>query len=266
MAVSANDIEKGLDACENLIGNPFIQMAGIRVERDMFEELDAVIVSPPPATMFEDYLDESQIEQLATAPDMIIVGSGGYIFIGDEFSVKAALAAMRDTGTGTNRMASMEIEWNIDGFLTQFNPENAGPWVELIESEEFQDLLLRFYNATQDLEELGTSRYSALIQDGEHIEIDVLTSRESLKFFEAVNQVIEETPDETWGALGQMVGEILSEQSGMGPSTGMGDMEGGTPEEETGPGGDEHPGKPDSGNQPSGKPDEETDGEGQVGV
>lgn len=265
MGVAATDTEKGVDMFENLFGNPFLAMMGINVERTEFEGHDAVIIPPPSMEMFAGYLDEAQLEQLSTAPDTIVVAVEDYVLMADEFAVKAALDAMTGRGSGTNRMATLEVEWNIDGFLTQFNPENAGPWVELLESEEFKDLLLRFYNATYDLEELGTSRCSLLVQDGETIELDVITSKESLKFFEAVEGVIAETPSATWEALGEMVGEILMEQTGMGMDYDYdsdedygwdegsdGDSENGRDED---PDEDEGPGKPPPDRSPSEKPE-----------
>jgi hypothetical protein len=258
LAISATDNAKSLDAIERILGNPMMSMMGLQSERTEINGKDIVVLHPPSPEMFADYVDEAQLEQLASLPDTYAVAAGNYILIGDQYSVGAALAAMKETGTTTNRITSMELEFNIDGFLTQFDPSNAGPWVELIESEEFQDLMLRFYDATRELQELGTSRYSMLMQDGEHLELDVNTSKESLKFFEAIQGVINDTPSESWQKLGEMAGNILSEQSGMGspgmPDTGMG--EGSAPGDQgEGIGGDEGAGKPEPGSGSEDKPE-----------
>lgn len=216
IGLASENTENGLDTIENLIGNPVLATAGIDVDRDEFKGKDAIIMSLHPAAMFEDFLDEETMAQLEDAPDAIAVAVEDYILIADEFSMEAALDLISRSGSGTSRMASLEIESNLDAILAQFDPSNAGPWVNFVESEEFQDLLMRFYNATRDLGELGTSRTSILIQDGEHLELDVLTSRESIRLFEIVEGIVAETPPETWQALGEIFGETMAEQDGMG--------------------------------------------------
>jgi hypothetical protein len=269
IGIAANNTVNSLDAIEKILGNPMMAMAGMQSERTELNGHDAVVLYPPSPEMFRDYVDESQLEQLASIPASYFVVAGNYVLMGDEFSIAAALGAMNETGAGTGRLASMELEWNIDGFLTQFDPSNAGPWVELVESDEFQDLLLRFYDATRELEELGTSRYSMLMQDGENIELDVTTSKESLKFFQAIQGVIDETPPETWQVLGEMVGRIFMEQSGLNsegmPDTGMGGEFTPDGDQGEGIGGDEGSGKPEPDGGSSEKP-EGDDGSGGVGA
>ncbi|MCX6645500.1 MAG: hypothetical protein NTY09_03955 [bacterium] len=271
LAISVTNNETSLDAIEKLLGNPMMSMMGMLSERTELNGHDAVVLHPPSPEMFRDYVDEAQLEQLATIPASYFVVAGNYVLMGDEFSIAAALGAMKETGAGTGRMASMELEFNIDGFLTQFDPSNAGPWVELVQSDEFQDLLLRFYNATRELEELGTSRYSMLMQDGENIELDVTTSKESIKFFQAIQGVIDETPPETWQKLGEMVGGILMEQSGMNgegmADTGMGGEFAPDGDQDEGIGGNDGSGKPDPDSGSSEKPEGDNgSGEGGVGA
>jgi hypothetical protein len=216
LGLASENTENGLDVIENLIGNPLLAMSGIDVDRDEFKGKDAVIISPPPADMFDDFLDEETMAQLEDAPDAIAVAVEDYILLADEFSMGAALDLISRDGSGTSRMASIEIESNLDAVLAQFDPSNPGPWVDFVESEEFQDLMMRLYNATRDLGELGTSRTTILIQDGENLDVDVLTSRESIRLFEIVEGIVAETPPETWQVLGEIFGETMAGQGGMG--------------------------------------------------
>jgi hypothetical protein len=135
-------------------------------------------------------------------------------------------------------MATVEGETNLDLLSQSFNPTNPGYLLSIVggESPEVTDLMQRFYDATRDIKELGSTRFSLVAPSNTEMEIDVTTSRESIKFFQAVEKVIRDTPKKTWEAIGRKIGEWVRSQNGMGGPP-MGTRPSHRP---SAPGGDQH--------------------------
>ena len=225
MAISSSRPDQGLDLIEDFFTGPLMGMlGGMDVSRDEIEGYDAVIVPAPDfanSFMSEMYTEE-QLEMIADAPETAAVAVPGYLFLADEPSILAALEVFEPNTSGTGRLATMEAEWNWDLTVDYFSPTNPGLWIGMLESEELQDLLMEFYIQTKDLEELGASRATVIVPDNEHFELDIMTSRESIRLFEIVKGIVEETPEEIWEALGEQFAEWLQESSGMGGLGGPG--------------------------------------------
>jgi hypothetical protein len=229
LAVSSRNPEDGLDLMEDIgSGMLFTMMGGTNTERTEIEGHEAVIMPPPNVadSPFAELYTEEQLEMIANAPATAAVAVPGYLFVADEASILAALDIFNPNTSGTGRLATMEGEWNWDLTVDNFSPTNPGLWISMIESPELQDLLMEFYTRTKDLEEFGASRATVVVTDNEHFELDILTSRESIRLFEIVREIVDETPDETWEALGEQFGQWLQESGGMGGFGGPGGMGG----------------------------------------
>jgi len=235
----------GIDIMEMMLGNPIMMMLfGIMPERTEIEGYDAFLIPIPTfeGEMYDEMVTDEVREQLAMIPPMMAVQLPGYLLFGDQVSVEEAVGLFDESGTGTGRLATVEMESNLDISVQSFAPTNPGLWLKLLESPELQQLFIRFQTETAGLSELGTSRAAVIAQDGENLELDILTSRESIRLFEIVQEIIEDTPPETWEEMGQIFGEYLSEQGSFTPQ--MPPMEGET-DDLTGADeqGDEKPGK-----------------------
>jgi len=209
----------GIDVLEMTLGNPFTMMLfGLMPERTEIEGYDAFIIPFPTfeGEMYDEIVTDEMREDLATLPPMVAVQLPGYIVFGDQGSVMEAIGLFDENGTGTERLATVELEGNLDLTMRNFFPTNPGLWLKMLESEELQELFLRFQTETAGLGELGTSRAAIIAQDGENLELDILTSRESITMFQIVQEIIEDTPPETWEKMGQVFGEWLGEQGAYG--------------------------------------------------
>ena len=231
LAVSSKEPEKGLDMVENFwTGMAMSTLFQVKPERKTIGDYEAVVIPPPSFenSMFEEMVTQEQKEKMKDMPSTVAVAVPGYFFVGDQTSVEKALALFDPKGTGTGRMATLEGEWNLDLAVQNFTPGNPGVWLSLLQSEALKDVLMRLYNETKDLKELGVSRTTVVVTEGRKFELDMTTTRESIKLLEIVKKVAEETPDETWEQLGEEFGKWLKESSGagaFGPMGSMGDSE-----------------------------------------
>ncbi len=219
LAISTDKPDQALDLVEDFWTSMGMSMLfSVVPERTEIGEYDAIVIPPPSLedTPMSEMFDEEQKKQFEELPSSVAVALPGYFLVGDEIAVGQAVDLFKEAGSETGRVATFEAEWNWDMGIANFTPTNLGTWMNIVESEELQDLLMEFYNETRDLGELGVSRGSVVVQTSETFEIDILTSRESIRMFEIIQEIIEETPDETWEELGRQFGEQMKKKSGMG--------------------------------------------------
>jgi hypothetical protein len=249
--------EKGLDVVEN-VAEFYLGMAQMQKPegfgRFQMRSYPAFRIPPPDfanspmgRSVPEDEL--SQLKKQEDIPATVAVAVPGYLIIADEPSVEAALDMFNKDAIGTGRMATIEGLGNLDLISESFNPTNISLILNMAQggSAEIQDLMRRFYDATREIKELGTSRMGLVFPDPANLEIDTWTSRESIVFFEACQRVIKATPPEAWEKIGQAISSAIYgglSGGGTGPAGGDGYEysfpEGETPPMEK-PGG--HPGR-----------------------
>jgi hypothetical protein len=226
LAISTERSEDGLGVFETLLDSTFT-LFGMTdmLERTTLDEHPALLVHTPTfeGSPIGEMVTEEQREQLAEIPPALVVAMPGYLFLGDRPSVEAALEVYKEKGSGTGRNATVECELNWDLLLEAFLPSNPGVYLSMLKESSpagVGELLDRLYEATRDTAELGTSRATVLVQDGESFHLDVYTSRESIGLLEKIQRVIEETPQETWEELGRQLGQAIS-QGAMGGAGGQ---------------------------------------------
>lgn len=224
LAVSSDSPKDALDVFENVVDSTYtlLGMADM-LERTKIGDFPALLIQAPTfeGSPFAEMLTEEDLGRLAQVPPAVVLAMPDYVLMGDKPSVEAALDVFDSSAMGTGRKATIEWEINWDLVLEGFMPSNPGLYMSLVResSPEMGDLMDRLYEATRDTEELGSSRATALVEDGEHFQLDVYTSRESIKLFESIQRVIDETPDETWEELGRRLGQALIQAQG-GPMGG----------------------------------------------
>ena len=250
-AISSGKPDDGLDVAEKLGDFVFATMSEFGVKRpDGYARSDfkghhALIIPPPDFAnsalaqmMTPDQLNQIKKEKL---PSTIVISIPGYLMIGDQPSVEAALSVFQEQAVKTNRTATFEAGANLDLITESFNPTNPGYILDLVggASPEIKTLMQKFYEATLDIRELGSSRFTLVAPDRTSLEADVTTSRESIRFFEAIQKVINETPQSTWESIGKSIGERMKQQGGMGGALG-GPPAGMVPSNPRSSGGDQH--------------------------
>ncbi len=220
MAVSSNDPEAGIDVLDTLLSSLKMIFGSDFIERTEFEGHDALIMSAPSiadsplAGMMSEEEIEQMEEQMLDLPPTIALAVDDYLFLGDQPSVESALEIFDPRRATTQREASIEVEANWDQMLLSFVPASPGVWLSMLgeQTPEVAELFQNMYEATADIQELGTSRLTITAYRRGVIEIDLLTSRESLRLYGAVQEVIENTPEATWESIGHQMGEALAEQ------------------------------------------------------
>ncbi len=161
-------------------------------------------------------MDDEMRAQLENIPSFGIALVPGYAFLADMPAIEAVLDVYEEEGESIGRMASLEIQSNLDLVIANFMPSNPGLYLDMIESPALHEMLMTIYNETRDLEELGTTRATVVVQDGENFELDVNTSKEAITLFEILEGIVNETDDETWAQLGQEIGELMESQDPFG--------------------------------------------------
>ena len=225
IALATNDERKALDTLETFA--QFMQSMGIAGEGEkLYERKDLgghdSIVFNVPKELLESMVPESEKDKIGEIPPPVISTVPGYILFSDKDSVEAAIKAFGKPSEGTPRTATIETEMNFDNALYHFVPTNPGTWFSIIEksSPEVQDLFKKIYDQTRDIGPLGISRMSIKIEDSEHAALEIETSRESLKLFDILWKIAEETKPEVWEELGKQFGQSFNPGS-MGASPGM---------------------------------------------
>ncbi len=214
------DSDKGLEALTKLItfGMMFLESMP---EEGQIGGYDALIVEfPDLSEMLEGMeLDEDAMDQmdaLEDIPPLVCVAVPGYILMSDQPSMEALIGIYEAEAEGTGRLASLEFQVNWDLMIDNFSPDNPGMLLDMIDDPDLKELISKFYSEVKDLKELGMSLGTIVVTDSRNFELDILTTRESLKVLEAIEKIVEETPDETWEKLGEMFGEAMMGQGGMG--------------------------------------------------
>ncbi|MFH1675939.1 MAG: hypothetical protein ABIC40_02855 [bacterium] len=223
VALAVNDERAALDTLETFV--QFMQGMGMAGEEDLYERKDLSghdsIVITIPKELLLSMVPEEEKDKIGEIPQPVISAVTGYILFGDKDSVAAAVKAFGKS-SGTPRIATIESELNFDNALYHFVPTNPGTWFSIIEksSPEVQDLFKKIYDQTRDLGSLGISRMSIKIEDSERAALEIETSRESLKLFDIIWKIAEETDPEVWQELGKQFGQGFNPDS-MGMSPGM---------------------------------------------
>lgn len=232
MAISSKSPEDGLDVYEKMFGSMMLLFGSTDfMERGEFQDHDALIVTLPSLldspflaqlpedqrTQFEAQIGMNE-EMYGEMPPLVAVAVDGYVFFADQPSIEAALETYTPGNFTTNRTASIEWEANWDLFIEGFFPGNPIVLISMLENQtpEIQDLLVEFQDAVSDCDELGLSRVGVTVEE-DTLRLDFWTSRESIIFYDAIQEVVEETPSTVWEALGRQIGEaIAQQQQGMG--------------------------------------------------
>jgi len=219
LAIASDAPDKGLELVSNLMGSFMVQMMGYTSEESEITGHKAITLVPPDMEnnpMYKDMDEETkammmeQMGPMGEMPPIVMITMPGYVMIGDQQSVDAAVAAFTEEASGTGRMANVEVESNWDIAINNFSPSNPGVFLEMLESDELRDLLARFAAESANLEELGATRLSMVARDGQNFDIDLETSRESIKLLEIVRQIVSETDEPTWAALGEQFGKMMA--------------------------------------------------------
>jgi len=225
IAISSSSPDKGLDLLQGVMDLVYAFM-GKPKDYGPTELNGYKALLMPPADIDNSMVGQEgeaakELAPLKDAPPAVAVAVPGYLLIADKPSIDTALAIFQKDGKGTGRLATIETAANLDIISQSFSPTNPGTILKLVgdQSPEVRDLLQKLYTATRDIKELGNSRLDIVFPNTTSMELDVNTSRESIKFFEAVQTVIRETPPETWEKIGnifqnRMSGEPAGKQSG----------------------------------------------------
>jgi hypothetical protein len=89
-------------------------------------------------------------------------------------------------------------------------------------SPDMQELLQKVYDKMGEYGALGTSRFSISVDHGDELTLDLLTSKDSISLFNDLKVIVDETPEETWEELGEMISDWVMQQSGLGGMGGPG--------------------------------------------
>jgi len=221
-AIAADDPDAGIELVDGMLQSFLFLMLGVQAEEGEIAGHNALIITPPPIEdnpMFED-MDKETLAAMSEISNFAAVSLPGYLMISDQPAIEAIVEAFDPEAAGTGRMAHIESEMNWDIAIDKFSPANPGMLISLIESDEVRELLTKFVARTSELEELGITRFSLLVRDGENFDVELLTSRESIELLEIVREIVEETDEEDWEAIGDQIDEIM-EQPGFGAPMGM---------------------------------------------
>lgn len=247
--IQTDDPDGGLELATTLgeMAAGFIQMAAMisggevdpdftLTEETQIDGHDAVVIRMDNymnSSFMKDMLNEMEdqgmgmnTDDLAEVPNSIIVAAGGYLVTGDEYSINSYLEAMNENEVSTGRTASIEIETNWDMVAESFMPDSASLIPMLIMtkdmSPDMQELLQKVYDKMGEYGALGTSRFSISVDHGDELTLDLLTSKDSISLFNDLKVIVDETPEETWEELGEMISDWVMQQSGLGGMGGPG--------------------------------------------
>lgn len=226
LALATPNPEKGMDVYEAVIKVPMhLAGKGEKIRRDEIMGYEALILDvDPEENPFMAGLDEEQLEVIKAAGPSCLAAVPGYLFIGNKVSLEAALEVFEPSARGTGRLTTVEAECNWDRMREYSMGKESSPSViaggPIPEVDEF---LSSIREATAGINELGTSRYSLAVWTTGRMDLDVVTSRDSVRFYEAVSEVMEEKGDRMWKAVGRRFGEMMKEA--MTPPD-MGSLEG----------------------------------------
>lgn len=226
IAIASSSPEKGLEIADKLASALYMFMGEPEgYQRTQLKGYEALFMPAPDVSLspFAEFMPKEEAKQLSDLPATVVAVVPGYLILGDQVSVEKALEIFKkDIKKGTARLASVEAEVNLDLLSQSYTPSNPGFVISMLneQSPELQDLLKRIYMATKDIKELGPSRYTVINKDKMHFELECMTSRESIKFYDAIRKVVEETPSETWQKIGEEISGKLIEQSGMADMSG----------------------------------------------
>lgn len=217
LAISTDSPEDGLDVIQKLLVFPTMFAGGADVlNRDEIDGHDALILDlgTLSGAAMSDMPDEEQTREMEKSmedvPPVVAVAMEGCIFIGDQPSVEKAMGLFTPRAASTDRTATIEVQSDWDLSLQSLLSDNPGVWLSLAQelSPESKELFDKLLEAIKDIQEIGASRMDIVVDNG-LLNVDLWTSKESIRLFEKVQQVIEETPGATWQELGRSIGETL---------------------------------------------------------
>jgi len=223
IAVSSDEPGKGLDVLQTL-GTFLLGLGGtdLELERTTMGGFDALTLPVEDLADEMSFADKNERDRfvlmLGNVGPSVAVSVPGYVLIGAPPAMEAALDALLPQPSGAGRSATVELAWNWDFLIGAYKSSYAAFVDDVVQDpayEAIREPLGKLDRDIRELGELGVGSMSFAIQGDGNFDMDILTSKASIRLMGLIQQIFEQ------GMLG------LSSETPAAPETGTGTKLGG---------------------------------------